>query len=48
VKDFGQLVPASQREGSPLSETAAGTPTQRNEAAHSFKLIAKNILQRTS
>jgi cellulose biosynthesis protein BcsQ len=40
VKDFGQLVPASQREGSPLSETAAGTPTQRNEAANSFKLIA--------
>jgi cellulose biosynthesis protein BcsQ len=48
VKDFGQLVPASQREGSPLSETAAGTPTQRNEAANSFKLIAKSIIQRTS
>lgn len=48
VKDFGQLVPASQREGSPLSETAAGTPTQRSEAANSFKLIAKSIVQRMS
>jgi hypothetical protein len=48
VKDFGQLVPASQREGSPLSETAAGTPTQRNEAAGSFKLIAQRIIARTS
>lgn len=48
VKDFGQLVPASQREGNPLSETAAGTPSQRLEAANSFKLIAQKIIQRTS
>jgi cellulose biosynthesis protein BcsQ len=46
VKDFGQLVPASQREGSPLSETGAGTPTQRAEAAAAFKLIAQKIIQR--
>lgn len=47
VKNFGQLVPASQREGNPLSETGAGTPTQRHEAASAFKLIAQRILQRT-
>lgn len=47
VKDFGQLVPASQREGNPLSETSAGTPTQRHEAENAFKLIAQKIVQRT-
>jgi hypothetical protein len=47
VKDFGQLVPASQREGNPLSETGAGTPSQRHEAAAAFKLIAQKIVQRT-
>lgn len=46
VKDFGQLVPASQREGNPLSETGAGTPTQRQEAAAAFKQIAQKIIQR--
>jgi cellulose biosynthesis protein BcsQ len=44
VKDFGQLVPASQREGNPLSETGAGTPTQRQQAAIAFKQIAKRII----
>lgn len=48
VKDFGQLVPASQREGSPLSETGAGTPYQRREASMAFKQIATRIVQRTS
>jgi cellulose biosynthesis protein BcsQ len=48
VKDFGQLVPASQREGNPLSETGAGTPTQRREAAISFRQIAQKIIQRAS
>jgi cellulose biosynthesis protein BcsQ len=48
VKDFGQLVPASQREGNPLSETGAGTPNQRSDAAHAFRLIAQRIVQRTS
>jgi cellulose biosynthesis protein BcsQ len=43
VKDFGQLVPASQREGSPLSEAGAGTPAQRHEAAMAFRQIAKRI-----
>jgi cellulose biosynthesis protein BcsQ len=44
IKDFGQLVPASQREGHPLSETSAGTPKQRQEAATAFKHIAKRIV----
>jgi len=48
VKDFGQLVPSSQREGNPLSETSAGTPTQRSEAQQAFKQIAQRILQRTA
>lgn len=48
VKDFGQLVPASQREGSPISETAAGTPDQRKAAAVAFRQIAQKILQRAS
>jgi cellulose biosynthesis protein BcsQ len=48
VKDFGQLVPASQREGNPLFETAAGTPTQRQAAATAFKQIAQKIILRTT
>lgn len=47
VKDFGQLVPASQREGNPLYETGAGTPSQRNEAFASLKSIARKIIERT-
>lgn len=48
VKDFGQLVPASQREGNPISEVSAGTPTQRHSAAVAFKQVANKILVRTS
>jgi hypothetical protein len=47
VKNFGQLVPASQRQGSPLFETGAGTPTQRHDAKSVFKNIAQKIISRT-
>jgi hypothetical protein len=47
VKNFGQLVPASQREGNPMSETSAGTPDQRSKAAMVFRSVALKIFQRT-
>ena len=47
VKDFGTLVPASQREGSTIAETAAGTPGQRQTARSTFRQIAQKISQRT-
>lgn len=40
VKHFGALVPASQREGSPLFSVSAGSPEQRLEAEESLSSIA--------
>jgi cellulose biosynthesis protein BcsQ len=46
VKDFGALVPASQRQGSPLYEADAGSPQQRSEARDALSSIAKAIEER--
>jgi cellulose biosynthesis protein BcsQ len=48
VKHFGQIVPASQRDGTPLSEAYAGTDEQRAAAAKAFDAIAATIDQLTS
>jgi cellulose biosynthesis protein BcsQ len=48
VKHFGQIVPASQRDGRPLSGANAGTDVQRNAAAKAFRKIAATIDQLTS
>jgi cellulose biosynthesis protein BcsQ len=40
VKHFGALVPASQREGSPLFSVSAGSPEQRAEAEAALSSIA--------
>lgn len=46
VKHFGALVPASQREGRPFYETAAGSPDQRAAALEAFSSIARKIDER--
>lgn len=43
IKHFGALVPASQREGRPFYEVAAGSPEQRFDAKEAFSAIAKKI-----
>jgi cellulose biosynthesis protein BcsQ len=43
VKDFGALVPASQREGQPLYEVDAGSPEQRKAAREALSSIAEAI-----
>lgn len=48
VKDFGQLVTASQREGVPIPYVKAGTPDQRATAKAAFRSIAQKIIERTS
>ncbi len=45
VKDFGSLVPASQKEGSPLYEVNAGSPNQREEAHKALLGIANAIIK---
>jgi hypothetical protein len=40
VKNFGALVPASQREGRPLFEVDAGSADQREQARQAFEAIA--------
>lgn len=47
VQHFGQIVPASQREGTPLSEASVGTDEQRSAAAEAFKAIAAAIEERS-
>lgn len=47
VKDFGQLITASQREGVPIPYVKAGTPDQRASAKTAFKSIAQKIVERT-
>jgi cellulose biosynthesis protein BcsQ len=48
VKHFGQIVPASQRDGTPLSNATAGTDEQRAAAAAAFTAIAQTIDELTS
>ena len=48
VKHFGQIVPASQREGTPLATSTAGADYQREEAAEAFDAIATVIDELTS
>jgi cellulose biosynthesis protein BcsQ len=48
VKNYGQLVPASQREGNPMFEVSAGSPEQRQSAQTAFRQIARKLVQRTS
>lgn len=43
VKDFGVLVPASQREGTPLYEVSKGSRAQRAAAREAFTSIAEAI-----
>lgn len=43
VKHFGALVPASQREGSPLFDVTAGSPDQRAEAEQALSSIAASL-----
>lgn len=43
VKHFGALVPASQREGTPLYEVSAGSPEQRAAAQEALFAIAQVI-----
>jgi cellulose biosynthesis protein BcsQ len=43
VKNYGSLVPASQRDGLPLYAVKAGTQSQRADAEQNFKGIAKRI-----
>lgn len=44
VKDFGQLVTASQREGVPLWDVrSAGNPAQRKTAEAAFRAVAEKI-----
>jgi cellulose biosynthesis protein BcsQ len=47
IKDFGQLVAASQRLGTTISDSDAGTPSQRLAAKSAFRSIAQRIVQRT-
>jgi cellulose biosynthesis protein BcsQ len=48
VKDFASLATASQTQGRPLSETAAGTEEQRQAADQTFRTIAASIIERTT
>ncbi len=43
VKDFGALVPASQRSGTPLDSVTAGSPAQREQARRAFAGMAKMV-----
>lgn len=48
VKNFGSLVPASQHEGTPISEVRAGTQWQRDEARDAFIQISREIIRRAA
>jgi cellulose biosynthesis protein BcsQ len=47
VKDFGALVPVSQRDGTPLYAADAGSPGQRAEAESALSGIAEAIEKRS-
>ena len=46
IKDFGSLVPSSQREGLPFYSVSAGTPEQRAAARQALTALAKRVEQR--
>jgi hypothetical protein len=48
IKDFGSLVPSSQREGLPFYSVSAGTPEQRAAAKQALTALAKKVEQRIS
>ena len=47
IKDFGTIANASQLEGVPIRDVAAGNPAQREEAESAFLALARTILART-
>jgi cellulose biosynthesis protein BcsQ len=46
IKDFGQLVTASQKEGRPIDSVSAGNATQRSQARAAFQSVARKIVER--
>ncbi len=46
IKDFGSLVPSSQREGLPFYAVSSGTPDQRASAKQALTALAKKVEQR--
>ena len=46
IKDFGSLVPSSQRDGLPFYSVKAGTPEQRATAKQALMALAKRVEQR--
>lgn len=46
IKNFGALVPSSQKDGLPLYEVKAGSPAQRAAARDALRTIAKRIDER--
>jgi hypothetical protein len=47
IKDFGQLVTASQREGRPIFSVHAGSRAQRDKARVDFDKLANAIINQT-
>ncbi len=48
IKDYGSLVPASQREGMPLYAVDVGTTAQRDNARHALMSLARKVESRIS
>ena len=48
VKHLGELIPASQKAGTPIWEAMAGSPQQRESARTAFFSIARKIVQRAT
>jgi cellulose biosynthesis protein BcsQ len=46
IKDFGSLVPSSQREGLPFYSVSTGTPEQRAAAKQALTALARKVEQR--
>jgi len=46
IKDFGSLVPASQKDGLPFYAVRSGTPEQRATAKQALTALAKKVEQR--
>lgn len=46
IKDFGSLVPSSQKDGLPLYAVKSGTPEQRATAKQALMSLAKKVEQR--
>lgn len=47
IKDYGSLVPASQRSGLPFYKVDTGTPEQRDNAKAALMLLARKVEART-